>query len=616
MNRAKTSQNTETTQVAKSFASLFFASTAACFVLSFHCAAVCNASEMRQVDGPVARTVAPARRSEAPITGRVLPTSGRKIADVSRPSVIKADEVPPKLRGPVGEATTKLDDIANRAEETEGAMFIDEDKVQVKAPLLTALIELHQNISPYSLDASGPSHPITLRDVLEQELLNNLNIQISRTNEQSAHYNYKSILGGFLPNVTNQLTYQGITGKYASPFGALTGIGSPYLTIPSGMVWNFFDGGNTIFGAKQAKHIYLAHRYDVQRTINDELLDGAHLYYDLVLQEVLLQIRIKAVETSEALYQKNAIQYKYGANTQLDLLQAETQLADDKQKLISQQIARRKAAVKLATSLNANLDDDLVVSDRLVSPSRLIDDDIRVNELVQIAIDNRPELKKWEQQRLAAKAAIKLAYAPLLPTIAGTGALATTGAKVVPVNAAQASSSASTGGLAPGSFSTNANTSTATGGLNASRKFNLAEIFMIGLSVQWNVGGLGYTDANKIKQARMEARKTQLEFARDLQWVCKDVRDSYLSSIDAKNLIGATTAAVNSSRQQLKVAVIRLDEGVGTDLEVVNSQRSYTNALIEKAKAIVQFNEAQADLLRAMGKISVDTLTSPKALTR
>jgi OMF family outer membrane factor len=225
-------------------------------------------------------------------------------------------------------------------------------------------------------------------------------------------------------------------------------------------------------------------------------------------------------------------------------------------------------------------------------------------------------LKKWEQQRLAAKAAIKLAYAPLLPTIAGTGALATTGAKVVPVNAAQASSSASTGGLAPGSFSTNANTSTATGGLNASRKFNLAEIFMIGLSVQWNVGGLGYTDANKIKQARMEARKTQLEFARDLQWVCKDVRDSYLSSIDAKNLIGATTAAVNSSRQQLKVAVIRLDEGVGTDLEVVNSQRSYTNALIEKAKAIVQFNEAQADLLRAMGKISVDTLTSPKALTR
>jgi OMF family outer membrane factor len=382
------------------------------------------------------------------------------------------------------------------------------------------------------------------------------------------------------------------------------------------MVWNFFDGGNTIFGAKQAKHIYLAHRYDVQRTINDELLDGAHLYYDLVLQEVLLQIRIKAVETSEALYQKNAIQYKYGANTQLDLLQAETQLADDKQKLISQQIARRKAAVKLATSLNANLDDDLVVSDRLVSPSRLIDDDIRVNELVQIAIDNRPELKKWEQQRLAAKAAIKLAYAPLLPTIAGTGALATTGAKVVPVNAAQASSSASTGGLAPGSFSTNANTSTATGGLNASRKFNLAEIFMIGLSVQWNVGGLGYTDANKIKQARMEARKTQLEFARDLQWVCKDVRDSYLSSIDAKNLIGATTAAVNSSRQQLKVAVIRLDEGVGTDLEVVNSQRSYTNALIEKAKAIVQFNEAQADLLRAMGKISVDTLTSPKALTR
>ncbi|CAN5394458.1 TolC family protein [soil metagenome] len=549
-----------------------------------------------------------------------LPASAsevRRLADVSRPAAIPASSLPPKLRGPLGGVPTKLDDIANRAEESEGAMFVDEDKVQVKAPLLTALIELHQNLSPYSLDASGPEHSISLRDVLNQELLNNLNIQISRTNEQSSKYQYKSVLGGFLPNMSNQLAYQGITGKYASPFGALTKVGSPYLTIPSGLVWNFFDGGNTIFGSMQAKHNYRAHSYDVQRTINDELLDGAHLYYQLVLQDVLLQIRIKAVETSEAMYEKNSIQYKYGANTQLDLLQAETQLADDKQKLISQQIARRKAAVKLSTSLNANCNDDLVVSERLVSPNRLVDDDTKVTELVQIAIDNRPELKKWEQQRLAAKAAIKLAYAPLLPTISGTGALATTGAKVVPISGAQASSSASTSGFGPdGGFSTSSNTSSATPGSQKTPKFNLAEVFTIGLAVQWNIGGLGYTDANKIKAARWEARKTQLEFARELSWVCKDVRDSYLNSMDAKNLIAASTAAVNSSRQQLKVAVIRLEEGVGTDLDVVNAQRSYTNSLIEKAKAIVQFNESQAELLKAMGKISVDTLTSPRALTR
>lgn len=553
--------------------------------------------------------------------GRTLPTRAnevRKLADVGRPGAIPASATAPKLRGPLGGASTnKLDDIARRAEESEGAMFVDEDKVEIKAPMLTALIELHHSMSPYSLDASGPEHPISLRDVLNQELLNNLNIQISKANEQSSRYQYRSVLGGFLPNMSNQLSYQGITGKYASPFGALTNIGSPYLTIPSGLVWNFFDGGNTIFGSMQAKHNYRARSYDVQRTINDELLDGAHLYYQLVLQDVLLQIRIKAVETSEALYEKNSIQYKYGANTQLDLLQAETQLADDKQKLISQQIARRQAAIKLATSLNANCNDDLVVSERLVSPTRLVDDNTKVTELVQIAIDNRPELKKWEQQRLAAKAAIKLAYAPLLPTISGTGALATTGAKVVPISGAQASSSAATGGFgADGGFSTSSNTSTATPGSQRSPKFSLAEIFTIGMAVQWNIGGLGVTDANKIKAARWEARKTQLEFARELSWVCKDVRDSYLNSVDAKNLIAASSAAVNSSRQQLKVAVIRLEEGVGTDLDVVNAQRSYTNALIEKAKAIVQFNESQASLLKAMGKISVDTLTSPKALIR
>ena len=35
-------------------------------------------------------------------------------------------------------------------------------------------------------------------------------------------------------------------------------------------------------------------------------------------------------------------------------------------------------------------------------------------------------------------------------------------------------------------------------------------------------------------------------------------------TIDAENLITATTDAVNSSRQQLEVATIRLSEGVGS----------------------------------------------------
>jgi len=533
----------------------------------------------------------------------------RQIADAAIP----APQLRPAISAAQGQVVNQLDSIKKQAEETEGALFVKEDQVTVKAPLLKALIELHRGLSPYELDASS-SRGISLRETLLQALSNNLDIKISSTELQTNRWQFIGSLGNFLPTVSNLFTYQGLSGAFASPFGARAPVNSAYMTIPSGLTWTFFNGGANWFGARKVKHEYKAARFALQRTTNDILLDAGQRYYDLVLQDILLQIRIKAVETSEALLLKNQIQFQNGATTELDVLQARTQLARDRQALISQQVARRKAAVDLATALNLNAGEDLVVRDRTVSKVRLVDDDQKITDLVQIAIDNRPELKRWEQLRLAAKDAIHVAFAPLLPQVIGQAGLATTGAKVARATSIAQSSSATTGSLAAGGFGTASVTPIASA--NGPKKFSLAEIYLIGLSIQWNIGGLGVTDMAKVNAARWQARKAQSEFARQLTFVCREVRDAYLDSIDAENLIAATTDAVDSSREQLKVAVIRLEEGVGIDLDVVNAQRNYTDALISKANAIVKFDESQILLLRAMGRISVDSVTSPKLTLR
>jgi outer membrane factor, OMF family len=537
-----------------------------------------------------------------------LCSAPRVIADLA----ISSDPMPPLHPAitPDSQVVNQLDSIAREAQETEGALFVKPDELKVKAPLLKALIELHNGLSPYQLDAEG-SRVITLRGVLLQALSNNLDIKISNSDMQTDRWQFIGSFGNFLPTIQNQVNYQSLSGSFASPFGTLSPVNSAFLTIPSGLQWTLFSGGANYYTTRRTKHEFNAGRFDLQRTTNDILLDGARLYYDLVLQDVLLQIRIKAVQTSEALVAKNQIQYQFGANTQLDVLQAQTQLARDRQALISQQVARRKAAVSLATTLNADLDVDMMVADRTVSKVRLVDDIQKVTELVQIAIDNRPELKKWEQMRLAAKDAIHVAFAPLLPHVIGQAGLATTGAKVATSSStSNAASTAGTGGLGITPFGP---TSVVPVGTTIGpKKFSLAEIYLIGISVQWNIGGLGVTDTANVNAARWQARKAQTEFARELTFVCREVRDAYLDSIDADNLINATTDEVNSAREQLKVAVIRLEEGVGEDLDVVNAQRNYTDSLISKANAIIKFNQSQISLLRAMGRISVDTITSPK----
>jgi len=546
--------------------------------------------------------------------GTVLPAKSEPARQIAAGAPSAEENQSAQLRPEIGDpkkAANALDAIVNRAEETEGALFVKEDKITVNAPILSALIELHSNMSPYEIDAHG-ARSISLKDALEEALTNNQTIKISNADLQDSKWNFRSSLGNFLPDLSNQVNYQTISGRYASPFGLSSPVGSPYLVIPSLINWTFFKGGANFYGAWQARHLYNAAKYGLERATKDILLEVAHLYYQLVLQDVLLQVRIKAVQTSEALVLKNQIQYQYGANTELDLLQAKTQLANDRQALISQQVARRKAAVALATSLNLDSGEDLSASDRSIAKIRLVDDGMKITHLVQEAIDNRPELKKWEQERLAAKAAIRVAFAPLMPQVIGSGGMATTGARIGPSssNAAEASSAGLTPfGLSSFSTSTVASQGVTTGG----RKFGLAEIYLIGISVQWNLGGLGYTEAAKVQAARWDARKAGYEFARELTFVCRQVRDAYLDSIEAENLISATTDAVNSSRQQLTVAVIRLEEGVGTDLDVVHAQQSYTEALISKANAIVKFNESQISLLRAIGRISVDTVTATKA---
>lgn len=496
------------------------------------------------------------------------------------------------------------------SEETAGAFFKQSDEIEVREPVLKALIQNKEQLSPYQLDADS-ARSVSLRDIVQDALANNLMIKISNADKEAARWRYWSSMGQFLPELVNAISYQSIKGRFASPFGQIAPVNSPYLVMPSTLNLYFFKGGTILFGALKAKHDYKALDWSCKGTTNDVLLDATKLYYQLVLNNVLLQIRIKGVDIGKSLLARNQIMYENGAVTKLDVMQARTQLSKDKQNLIAQQIDRRQAAVSLSTALNLDPSVDLLIQDNLVRKTRLVDSSLKINDLIVIAVNSRPELKKFEQLRLAAKNHIREVRGHLFPTVQGTGAVAATGANATAVQQSQASSP-STGGLAPGSFSTGS--LVPFGSSTGSPKFSMAEIYQIGITVQWDLPGLGTVDAANVQSAKWEARRVQLEGVEQLYKVYQEVRDAYLESIKAESLIDETTNNVESAHEQLNVATTRLAEGVDTDLNAVIAQRDYINALIDKANAIIDFNISQAKLLRALGRISLDTLTRGVAL--
>lgn len=530
------------------------------------------------------------------------------------PDGVRTQPTPPQPVTPETiEAQKRLRQIADDTQKSSGALFQDNENIFVRPPLLTALITLQRNKSPYSLDADS-ENPVNLRDVLLASLTNNLNIKISQTESDIRKWLFYSKFGAFLPNLNNEVSMQALKGTYVSPAGLPIPIRNPFLSISDSFQQYVYKGGTIIHGALKGKHDFKASQFHVKGTVNDILLEITRLYYDLVLKEVMLQVRIKGVETASALVTVQQDLYDNGVNTQLDVLQSRYRLSAERQKLIKEQVERREAAIKLAAALNADTGVDLTCKNGLVGKIRLVDSSLSANDLLKIAIINRPELKRYEHLRKAALEEVKVVRGSLLPQVAAVGSVYNTGTNARSLSSLtgqnQGGTPLSTGGPGVGPVSDSSTLPLSGSNTSSSPKWTTRSLFLIGVDVQWNLGGMAVTEAAKVQAAKSEARRVQLEFNKELEKIYKEVRDAYLSSITAENLIDETSSAVTFAREGLRVAEIRLKDGVGTTLDVLECQRFYIDSLIDKAHAIIKFNTSQADILRAIGKVSVNTLTA------
>jgi outer membrane protein TolC len=447
---------------------------------------------------------------------------------------------------------------------------------------LKGLISIDRRLSPFGLDA-GFSQQVGLGDVLRAALTGNLDIQDSRATTQIQKYGYLQSLAKFLPDTVTGYSLIGVHGDIKTPGGLFGGPGgvqtlridSPFTLANAGFRYRAYQGGSVLFGSIQSKHQLRAARKQLDGTVNDTLLAAARNYYNLLLKEALLQIRIKAVERSEEQVNQNTQLESNGLATYLDVLQARTQLARDRQDLLSQQSARRVAAIQLAHTLNVSLGQDLIPAGRLVQKQRLISRDLLINELLAYAVDNRPELKQFEELRKAAKAQIPIAAAPLHPKVNLNGDVYGIGTT-----------------------------------LN-----NLGALFVLNFGVNWTLGNLGLSDTANIQAARWQARQALIRANKQFVDVFDQVRTSYADTLTAEQKIEQTNEQVASAQEELRLARLRLDTGLGTNLDVLTAQRDLTQAYIDQADAVINFNVTQVQLLRDIGLISVDTLTSGRLIS-
>jgi outer membrane protein len=421
---------------------------------------------------------------------------------------------------------------------------------------------------------------IDLSSALKYAIDNNLAIKISRESMNYQRWVMYSQYAGLLPSFTiaYNLTHTDIVNTKTD---SLAKVFLERVTYP------VFQGGSVVYGIMGQHFREKGWREAYKASISDELLDLYTKYYTLLLDRALLQIRAKAVEVSEEQLRINKAMEVQGTGTRYQVAQADAQLSSDRQALLQAQVTVRQAALALNFSMNYPMGVNLVPVEESVNEEPLFESNASIDSLVSYALLNRPELREYEDFQFAAARNIPVAAAPLYPQVSLFSQYSYSGTNVTQHDTT-ASSSASTSGA--GVF----------GGL--------FRTYQQGLAMTWTFSNLGLTSVANIFAADSLARQSRIQSNQELQTVIQQVRGDYLNWRAARDQIDNAAHGVRAASEELRLAKLRLENQVTTNLEVIQAQRDYINALTTLAQAIVSSNIAQAQLLHDTGLISSQTL--------
>jgi outer membrane protein len=379
---------------------------------------------------------------------------------------------------------------------------------------------------------------------------------------------------GMLPQVTGTALYQ---HRYTSSNSAptTTTIPTAGMTAPatggfgSGSydIWSFgvtanqliWDFGQTYQRGRAADRSALAQRTSEQVTLIGVRLNVRRAYFQAWAQRALIDVARRTIENDTKHLGQTAGFVSVGTYPAINLVQAQTALANDRVTLVNAQNGYDLARSQLNQAMGTPGTLEYDVEDEELGP--VPGEDGETDALVARAIAARPELAALDQQRDADEltiSAIKGAFGPTLSASAGANE-------------------------------------------SGSDLGNLGPSWNAGVTLTWPIFQGGLT-RGQLAQAHgnLDSVRAQLEVER-LQ-VRVDVEQAVLTVRSAKAAIAATEEALTNARIQLSLAEGRYTQGVGSIIELGDAQLIETNAEAQVVQAKYQLAAARAQLDAALGK--------------
>ncbi|MCP2621222.1 TolC family protein, partial [Candidatus Aminicenantes bacterium AC-334-E05] len=321
-----------------------------------------------------------------------------------------------------------------------------------------------------------------------------------------------------------------------------------------------FTSGKLYYSYNQAKY-NLELTKEIERQARQQVIfEVKRAFFGCLLAREFVKVSREAVELAEKHLTTVKNLYEVGMASQFDLLRAEVRLANLKPQLIKAKNNYESALLGLKTILGIDINTPIELKGKLEYEPFEID----LEQCMEIALENRPELIQLNYQEKIGEQMLKLAKVYNFPTLSIVGNYNIWGNEL---------------------------------SLDKDKWQNYYNINLV-LSIPIFSG---FLTSAKIGQSKAFLKEIKLNKKALIENIKLEVRQAILKIKEAKETLESQEKNVEQAMESVRIAELNYSEGLATSLDVSSAQVALTQAKTNYTQALFDYAVALAQIEKAIG---------------
>ena len=408
-----------------------------------------------------------------------------------------------------------------------------------------------------------PGEPLNLEQCLAIALKYHPTLRVSLATVEASKARIEQALANYYPQVSFNSAYTSSTYNFygAGPFV----IGQTYnwafydfFAIGPTLTQTIYDFGRTPNTVRINRENTKASEQDLITSKQTVVLNVKQAYFGLIQAHRIAKVAEDTVkQIQEHLDQARAF-YRVGSVSEIDVTQAEVDLANGELALIRARNGLQVAQATLNNAMGLRESLSFPIEDALEFKKL----EITLQEILQAAYEQRPEILQLKARQLSQEAAVKVAQASYYPILSG-------------------------------------NTSYLYRGIHVN---NLFWDMTIGATLSIPIFS-GFSSPSQVAEARATLRNLKAQEEATRQNIRLESEQAYLSLKEAEEGVRVTEKALGQAQKKYSLATGRYRVGVGSPLEVTDAEVSLANARVNYIQSLAGYKIAEAKIEKAMGLV-------------